>query len=252
MTNKKSFIITGANSHIGKGLVHHLIKESNINLLLISRSHDTELKKLVCDNISYFSGIDLTNQGKLAELQNHADKQFDGPFNFIHSVGSFWHHVPFSELNTTDAQKMMDSHYTTLYGACQNLLPLMIKKGGGRIIAFSCNSVNHNFPNMAAFTSAKAAVESLIKCLAHEYAQHNIVANSLALSSMQTEEVRASKPFGDYEHYIPVKELCTTINELLSMDSNIVNGNTINCYKYSDSYYNQGYFQRIKTDRNAR
>jgi 3-oxoacyl-[acyl-carrier protein] reductase len=247
MTNQKSFVITGANSHIGKGIISYLLKEGNVNLLLTSRSHDSDLENLVSENVSYYPGLDLLDQSKLLDLQSYADKQFDGPFNLVHSVGFFWYHVPFSEVSMKNAKEMMDSHYTTLYGTCQSLLPIMIKKGGGRIIAFSCNSVNFHFPFMAAFTSAKAAVESLIKCIAHEYAQNNIVANSLALSSMQTEVVKASKPFGDYEHYIPISDLCITISELLSMKSDIVNGNTINCYKYSESYYNQGYFQRIKT-----
>lgn len=246
MAEQQSILITGANSHIGKGLIKYFQQKGNVKLLLTSRTVCEELQQYNSSSIKYIPALDLVNKNDLEILKDHTQSFFNSPFNLIHSVGYFWYHVPFANVNVDEAKKMMDSHYTTLYGVCHNLLPLMKEKGGGRVIAFSCNSVNYNFPYMAAFTSAKAAVECLIKCVAHEFAQDNIIANTLALSSMQTDTVKASKPFGDYEHYIPVEELCLTIDEIFSLKSSIVNGNTINCYKYSDTYYKQGYFERIR------
>jgi len=247
MTEQQSILITGANSHIGKGLIKYFIEKGNVKLLLTSRSVNSDLSKLNSTSIKYIPGLDLLNNDNLATLRVEAKAFFNTPFSLIHSVGNFWHHVAFQETNLDEAKRVMDSHYATLYGVCHNLLPLMKETGGGRIIAFSCNSVNFNFPYMAAFTAAKASVESLIKCIAHEFAQNNIVANALALSSIQTDAVKASKPFGDYEHYISVKDLCVTTDEVLCMKSAIVNGNTINCYTFSETYYHQGYFERIKT-----
>lgn len=247
MNEKQSILITGANSHIGKGLIEYFKNKGNVRLFLTSRSVNKSLESDENSDFHYLPSLDLLNGQDVDALRSEADQFFDGPFSVIHSVGYFWYHVPFEDVDMVEAKKMMDSHYTTLYGVSHGLLPLMKSKGGGKLIAFSCNSVNYNFPYMAAFTSAKAAVECLIKCIAHEFAQHNVIANTLALSSMQTDAVKASKPYGDYEHYIPIKDLCTTIDELLSLKSNIVNGNVINCYRYSDSYYTEGYFQRIRT-----
>jgi len=46
---------------------------------------------------------------------------------------------------------------------------------------------------MAAFTSAKAACECLIKCIANEYSQYGIIANAIALSTILTPKVKKSK-----------------------------------------------------------
>lgn len=242
----KNYLITGANSHIGQGLVQHLLRDNQNRLLLTSRILYEPFKTVVSDNLQYAPNLDLLNQDDLNSLADRTKSFFNTEFNLIHSVGDFWYHVPFFDKNIVDAKAMMDSHYITLYGVCHSLLPLMIANGGGKILAFSCNSVSHNYPYMAAFTSAKAAVECLIKCIVNEFAMHNIVANSLALSSIQTDPVKESKPFGDYEHFISVQNLCETIEELLGMTHNILNGNTINCFNYSDSFFNEGYFQRNK------
>ena len=240
----KNYLVTGGNSHIGRGLVSYLLENDNNRILTTSRKLYEPFLEINSEQFKYLPKIDLLKESDLNELAEVTQSCFQDPFNLIHSVGDFWFHVPFLEKNMADAKAMMDSHYTTLYGVCHRLLPQMVKNGGGRILAFSCNSVSYNYPHMAAFTSAKAAVECLIRCIANEFSKDNIVANSLALSSLQTDTVKDSKPFGDYEHFISVQPLCETIEEFLNMKHNIANGNTINCFNYSESFYNEGYFQR--------
>jgi NAD(P)-dependent dehydrogenase (short-subunit alcohol dehydrogenase family) len=190
--------------------------------------------------------MDLLVMKNNEKIANECKVFFEGPFSFVHSVGDLWDHIPFTDVSTERARNIMDSHYGTLYAVLQSVLPLMIKKGGGKIVAYSCNAVNYNFPNMLPFNAAKAAVEATIKCIAHEYSNQNIVANVLALSSLQTDAVKKSKPHGDYEHYLPLNEICETTLDILNLNNNLVNASVINCYKYSDSYYNKGYFERIK------
>lgn len=243
-----NFLITGATSALGKMLTKKISSEfgNNCKMLLISRSYSQELKELTSSSVIYLSGVDLLKlkPGDSASLQ--IDDFFNTQFSLIHSAGNFWDHLPFLNVATDEAREMMDSHYGTLYAVLQSVLPLMIKKGGGSILAYSCNAVNYNLPNMLPFNAAKAAVEATIKCIAHEYSKQNIVANVLALSSLQTEAVKKSKPHGDYEHFLPLNEICATTLDILNLNNNLVNASVINCYKYSDSYYNEGYFERIK------
>lgn len=242
----RNFLITGATSEIGHHLAKDLVKNhNNVRLLLASRKYNADLDGLQSDFVKYLHGMDLLMPENCAHISQECEATFDGPFSIVHSVGDFWDHVPFPEIDAINAQHMMNSHYITLYGLLQALIPLLIKNGGGKILAFSCNSVRHNYPYMVPFTAAKAAVEALIKCIAHEYAKYGIVANALALSSVQTEAVRQSKPHGDFDHYIHIDSLTNTILDVLSSNT-MINGNIINCYTYSESFYNSGYFQRIK------
>ncbi len=241
-----NYIITGATSSTGQVLAQLVTNDKNSKLVLISRSLNETLKSLENSNVKYFSGVDLFKFHDYNEIIRFIDSTFNEPFSLIHTAGDFWEHLPFLEVELDTAINMMNSHYGTLYAVCHALLPIMIKKGGGKIITYSCNATNYNFPNMLPFTAAKAAVEATIKCIAHEYSQHNIVANAIAISSLKTEANKRSKPYGDYEHYLSLEELGYTTLDLLNQRGKLMNGSVINCFEHSDSYYNQGYFQRIK------
>lgn len=244
----KNYLITGATSALGKALTIKVKQQfgSDCKLFIVSRSHNEELQGLVDSNTVYRSGVDLLDIKPGDAIVREIESFFDDNFTLIHSAGDFWLHLPFLEFSSEKAKSMMDSHYGTLYNVLQSVLPIMIKKGGGKILTFGCNATDYHFPNMLPFTAAKAAVDATIKCIAHEYANRNIVANSIALSSLKTPQNKDSKPYGDFDHYLDLNELSETVIEIAELTNNLANGNVINCYKYSDSYYNEGYFQRIK------
>ncbi len=78
-----NYLITGANSEIGRVLANHLIKHGH-NLALVSRSNkDHKLLK----GVPWLDGVDLTKERDLFKLQSFVREQFDTPFIFIHSVG---------------------------------------------------------------------------------------------------------------------------------------------------------------------
>jgi NAD(P)-dependent dehydrogenase (short-subunit alcohol dehydrogenase family) len=247
--NPHNYLITGATSGIGKALVNKLSEEKkgDNKIFLLSRSIDESLEKMVTDDhLAYYPATDLTTLHKLPNIIDAIDVFFPGQFVLIHCAGDFWEHLPFLEVSAETAANMMNSHYGTLYSVLQAVIPLFLKKGGGKIVTFSCNATSQNLPNMLPFTAAKAAVEASIKCIAHEFAAQNIVANAIGLSSLQTEKVRKSKPYGDYDHYINLSDICDTVLEVANFSNGLANGNIINCYEYSTSFYNKGYFERIK------
>ena len=243
----KNYLITGATSALGTELSKIIAAQANPNtkLLMLSRTHSSDLEHLTNSSIRYISGVDLITLHTDDKYANLCSEFFDGSISLIHCAGDFWAHRGFLDVSTELAEKYMNSHYLTLYAVLQSVLPIMIKKNGGKIAAFSFNSSNENFPHILPFNAAKAAVEATIKCIAHEYAKENIVANILSLASLKTEASRKSRPFGDFENYLELSELCNAILEAMDL-SPLINASTINIYKYSDSYYNQGYFERIK------
>ena len=246
----RNFLITGATSTLGIALAARIKQRfsSNCKLFIVSRSRNDKLEQLVDTNTIYRYGIDLLELKEGDDILEEINTFFDSSFTVVHSAGDFWLHLPFLEFSTGEAKSMMDSHYGTLYNVLQHILPMMIKKGGGKIMTFSCNATEYHFPNMLPFTAAKAAVDATIKCIAHEHACNNIVANSIALSSLKTPQNKESKPHGDYEHYLNLDDVSDTVIEIAQLSNHLANGNIINCYEYSKSYYNEGYLQRIEQD----
>ncbi len=138
----------------------------------------------------------------------------------------------------------MNSHYITLFGAIKTVVPIMQQIGGGKIFAFSCNSVKYNYPDMAAFTSVKAAIECLVKCVANEQSQYHITADAFALPSIKTNSVIKAKPEEFHKDYATPEELTVSIERIAENSTSLFNGNIINLFKYSQSFFHKGYYER--------
>lgn len=233
------YVIVGANSEIGQALWQYLIDKGH-DVLLVSRSKKRNLSL----ELKWLDGINLTKETDLVKLREFIHTHFNSPFTVIHSVGDFWKHKAVTSTCFDEVVSQIQSHYVTLFGVIKAVVPIMQEVGGGMILAFSCNSVKYNYPDMAAFTSAKAAVECLIKCTANEQSQYNIVANAFALPSIQTQSVIETKPKEYHKNYVTLGELTQCIEQAVENSSLLTNGNIISIFKHSDSFYHKGYYER--------
>lgn len=247
MSESKQIVITGISSELGAIIARTLATDPEIKIIGTMRRLLLKGKEEFSQNIHILDNCDLTKPECCSKLAATTNQLFNGPFGLIHSVGDFWNHVPFLDIGPIKGHHMFDSHVTTFYNVLQALIPLMQAKGGGSTIAFSCNSVRYNYPWMAAFTAAKSAVESLVRSLANEFSAESMRFNTIALASVKTTKVQQSKPHGDYEHFIPPEDIVPVVRFLLSAQSYLVNGNSINLFQHSDSFYHKGYFERVST-----
>ena len=241
MTARPIFIITGAGSDIGAALARHLDARGDADLLLVARS---SAPPPVAKRHAVLRGINLTTESGLKRLAAAVAERTTGRPTLIHCVGDFWRHLPLIGHDAKTIVSMITSHYVTLALAVQRLLPLMMKRGGGRIVAFSCNSVQYNYPDMAPFTSAKAAVECFIKCIANECSGDRIVANTLALPTILTQKVKQFKNIDDETTYLTPEELAEMIVDTVATASPAMNGNTIKVFKHSPTFFTTSYYDR--------
>lgn len=245
--NKKSLsiLITGANSDIGSAVVSRVANDASSSLLITSHSTENEtLLQSFPASVRHLQGIDLTETEDTQKVAAVAGQLFDKPFCWLHCAGEFWHHKTVEATPLEEVKRMISSHFITLYATAKAVIPVMKRVGGGRVLAFSCNSVRHSYPEMAAFTPAKAAVESFIKCLANEVIDSDILANCLALPTIRTKKVLAIKSAKYHPFYISVDDLVDTIVEFFATMSPLMTGNSIGVVKYSPYFYREGYFQR--------
>ncbi len=235
-----TYVITGANSFLGEAFVK-ILSEKKYNVIAVSRSPISE--KLA--DVYYLEGINLLNKSDLGALKQHLN-DFDKPFNVINPIGYFPGFNSIEEETLSSSSKVFDSNITALYNVAHSLLPIMVHNGSGHFVGFSSHTVYQHFPKNIAFTAAKAAVDSLIKGIANEYCQYNIYSNCFALATLLTDAEKELKPNGDFEGWLKVEDVCSTILSILETKQGIINGNTIHLYKYSNSYFGQSYYDRIK------
>ena len=239
-----NLLVTGATSALACSLLERMSLKRRYRVLAISRG-ERKLPELDgFEDLQYISGIDLTIKADLLKLEGHVSKFFNEGFNVLHFAGDFWRHKPLVCTDFEEINRMINSHFVSLCGVAKAVTPSMMKFKCGRLVAFSCNSVGFNYPDMSPFTSSKAAVEAFIKCYANEKAPYGISATAIALPTMKTEEILEEKPDGDHQNYIEPNELSNFILDDILEQPRIATGNIVRLINHSPTFYGQGYFER--------
>jgi short-subunit dehydrogenase len=247
MAEKHSFVITGANSFLGRAFAKMLSKNEDYKVFLTSRSKFNFNGLLKKKNVCYLPEIDLTVESDVEKLATAINDFLPDSFHVINCLGYFPGYETIEEINITTAKNVFDSNVLALYSVANKLLPLMRKRKGGHFIGFSTHTSYQHYPKMVAFTAAKAAVESLIRGIANEYFEKGINANTIALATLLTETELKLKPQGDSKNWLNTDEVCEFVENIILQPSKLISGNVIHIYKYSDSYFHQSYYDRINS-----
>jgi NAD(P)-dependent dehydrogenase (short-subunit alcohol dehydrogenase family) len=93
----------------------------------------------------------------------------------------------FEATASDEFRRLFELHVLAPFELAQALLPGMRCIGGGRIIAVSSLAAIRPRRFMGAYASTKAALRTMIQCLADEVAGHNITANIISPGGVDTE-----------------------------------------------------------------
>lgn len=239
---KQPILVTAANSEIASAFIRQIHNE-DFPIIITTFKNTGNLPQL-SDNIIHLQNIDLTKEGDIKKLELAISEKFTAPFSWLHCAGDFWSHKKIEDTPLSEAINMINSHYISLYATSKVVLPVMKDVGGGRIITFSCNSVSHNYPEMTAFTPAKAAIESLVKCLSNEVLEHKILMNCLALPTVRTSQVKDMKLEKYHQYYPSMPSIVEAVINCFDSMSGLITGNVLRIVKHSPYFYTEGYYDR--------
>jgi NAD(P)-dependent dehydrogenase (short-subunit alcohol dehydrogenase family) len=85
-----------------------------------------------------------------------------------------------------DAVNFLNANIMGNYWLLRKILPIFKQQKFGRIIFISSMCSVHPLKGYSVYAMAKSAVETLMKYIAHEYGNHNIVANTIRLGVFHT------------------------------------------------------------------
>ena len=94
--------------------------------------------------------------------------------------------APIVELTDEQWRRTIDVNLTGVFNSIRAVLPHMIERRAGRIVAISSVAGRAGFPNSAHYVTSKWGVIGLVKCTALEAAPYGITANAICPTTVNT------------------------------------------------------------------
>ena len=166
---KKIIVISGTSSGIGFYLAKELLKYK-CKVIGLSRKK-TNIKNK--NFFNYFGDILIEDDQKsFLEFLKIKYKKID---ILINNAG-----VSKNGYDLKDIKENVNTNFISTISLTKKLIDLMKKKGGS-IINISSIASLYGFPNNPGYNASKAALNSMTKSLANDFAKYNIRCNSLLL-----------------------------------------------------------------------
>jgi NAD(P)-dependent dehydrogenase (short-subunit alcohol dehydrogenase family) len=192
--NKRLALITGANKGIGFEICRQLARKG-LRVLLTSRDPRKGVKAqkiLVQENLDVlFHELDVTVLSSVQALVKYVEREHGGVDALVNNAG-----IMIDSSATSILREREDVFHATLetnfFGAlrlCQGLVPLMRKRGYGRVVNLSSGlgQLTDMGDGNAAYRLSKTTLNALTRMVASATEQRDILVNSMCPGWVRTD-----------------------------------------------------------------
>ncbi len=142
-------------------------------------------------------------------------------------VGTWSYQPPVHETPDEVLDRLMNINFRSVFVMCRAVIPNMIESGWGRVINIGAQSALQNSAGNGAYGASKAAVVALTDAIAEEVKEHNITANVIIPSTIDTETNRKSMPNADFSKWVAPRSIAETMVVLCTDAAGNLNGTRI-------------------------
>jgi NAD(P)-dependent dehydrogenase (short-subunit alcohol dehydrogenase family) len=182
-------VVTGGTSGIGRTLALGMA-EAGADVIATGRRE--ELVHSVASEIeergrkTLRRSSDVQSRESIDALRDAVLKEFGRVDILLNAAGQTFR-KPTHQVSETEWNKLMDVNVTGILRACQSFYEPLVESGRGRVINIASLSSFVGLLEVTAYAASKAAVLSITKNLAIEWAPKNVNVNAIAPGVFRTE-----------------------------------------------------------------
>lgn len=188
MLDGKVCIVSGAGKGIGKEIAS-LFYDEGASLALITRDM-ADLKKIKTEKsfsderTLLFEG-DVSNEEIVSEFYKSVIARFLRADVLVNNAGIRFRR-PFMDISAKEFNDVISTNLGSVFLMCKYFGQSMLKNKKGKIVNMASIVGSLGLPDLGAYGASKGAIISLTKCLAVEWAKHNINVNAIAPGFCET------------------------------------------------------------------
>jgi NAD(P)-dependent dehydrogenase (short-subunit alcohol dehydrogenase family) len=220
----KVVVVTGASSGIGRATARALAR-CGARLALAARSVDKlrDLERELGECAAAFP-TDVTRGAEVVRLMTGARERFGRIDVLLHLVGGWVGGTPVVGLDPDEVRSMLDQHLWTTLHVAQAVVPGMVARGSGRVLAVTSSTVADPARDQASYASAKAAQEMLLRSLAREVAGSGVTVNLVVVRAIDAAHERETAPTSKNAANTTPEEIADVLAFLASPAAAAING----------------------------
>jgi len=218
-------LITGAAGALGRAVAQHFI-DQGARLALVDH-HAGRLAEVfpgLGNSQHLLLSGDVTSTTEMAALAEQVLKSFGRIDTLVHIAGGFEMGEATHALSRASWDRMMNLNAWSFVAVTQAVLPSMIERRSGSVIAVTAKVAARGVPAMAAYIASKSALQRLVEAMATETAPHGVSINSVAPSVLDTPANRQAMPDANPAEWVSTSVAAQTIAFLASPGAAALHG----------------------------
>ncbi|WP_250433463.1 SDR family NAD(P)-dependent oxidoreductase [Hanstruepera flava] len=186
---KKTALITGATSGIGRATAHEFAKHG-INLVLCGRRQErlNTIKNALSKKVDVHTlNFDVRDKEKTIEAINRLPEAFKTIDILINNAGNAHGLDPIHDGDIEDWDAMMDINVKGLLYVSKAIMPEMIKRQSGHIINIGSSAGKEVYPKGNVYCASKHAVLAITEGMRMDLNPYNIKVSAINPGLVETE-----------------------------------------------------------------
>ena len=227
MTDARVVLVTGATGPLGR-VVAARFRDEGARLALVGR--DAERIDALGADLGLEPGSWLPVTGELADgaaarkIAAAVEARFGRIDVLLHLVGGWAGGTAVVDLDPDEVRSMLDQHLWTTLHVIQAVVPGMVARGSGRVLAVSSPLASNPGAKGASYAMAKAAEEVLLRSLARETSATGVTANLVIVRAIDTRHEREAEPSSKNASWTTPEEIADALAFLASPAAAAITG----------------------------
>jgi NAD(P)-dependent dehydrogenase (short-subunit alcohol dehydrogenase family) len=222
-------VVTGGTGALGTGVTEAVLGAGFSPLVTWVVEREREAAAARFGDRVRFERLDVTDPDACDAFAAQLDAT-GGAWGLAHLVGGYRDGEPVAQMDVAGWSQQIALNMTSAALMLRAMLPGMVSRGGGRVVAVSSRAALRPFAGAGAYAASKAGLIALVGAASDEVKHDGVTVNCLLPSVIDTPANRRAQPDADPSRWVAPAEIGEVVAFLMSRGASAVTGAAIPVY----------------------